>query len=1793
MMCRPAIVILYGCLALFLAGLLAVDTSLVAALEFPCDQVGRAVGMPSPPLNESDVRWAVTTINVSAGSVFRLAGCQLTTPVTLQFVHLGSLPPASSSFSSSSATLVDLDGLIVTQSGTIWLRAVDNGGTTNATGTNAVVANVHIVLRNSLVNITMSADETRQFNESEESGTAVVDFMSWTNPSSIAQYRLDVIDSNITVVTTGNSSHITDAAFELAVFCIQSDASSSGTAVMHTNVHDVVMSVTRSRIQIQSNTTASSTGAPVVLSNGKREGGVCVLAIAVVNDGFGVADVTIVALESNIVATSLLGIAVSMSIVLPNPDPSNLPIESVVGDDEVPFRGAARIVISALRSRIAVRSARSLAVALAIVNAASIDVVALSSQYSVIDAFGGYGVSVLSLMCLSIAPSDSWTANTTSMTPAANRSVSSLRRYAFNQSRVSILIRASQITCSGRDAVAAGSLLYVVDGESTSAAASSAVVYDVADVVMAIINSEVQTASSGNIAVSGGVVARSAGGWVRMSRMSLSIGNATRLTSSGNKLVCSAGFTFSYPVVVASATSISMPLISRIDGFDMLVHAGATVKAAGQSLVNAAGILIAGYAASLQIVNMTTLFESARIESTTGGSGTGGCASGGIAVSTNISNMTLSVWNATWIAVKSNVSSVGGPAVTALGVVATTTTNLGPNTVTMSNVIFAATASSIMRCVGSVTVSSLGMAMTAGQSRVDVTLHGLLLLVANRSYLDVVGSGSTTTVGIVADATGGLHFDVDDVKFVAQTRATLSTSCSRGRVSSSVGFSFPASTGSLFTSVAVIVTDATVTLSDCILYCYVMSFDCGTASSRSPLMSLFVCGSSISAPKSAIGPSSSGSVNFGVVIIDSNLSDALSCFSVSPQISDTTTPPLPSQKVVLAFVRMQLCLAAGWKKPTAGLACNAFVNAAPVSNPPDTSFPFPGTTFLTRVENVSAYFYSDHLLTLTDVRPGRVMCPYFSTLDSMLTTQLETWKQRLVARDALPTTRSTSVTRSTTRSMSIRIAAPEAVSTLVLDSTSSVDGGPTAPGAASPTTASAASEGRVTTPSADSTSTINTMTNDVAATPSQSTTAAAVSSAVNVTMAVSATPISPEPIRNVTAVNVTPTTTATTTMTAATPGGIELSARQQRSVVTAYAIVSSVTAMSAFTAPSDAQQIARLFSAMRFLRCRGGGVVDGRGSSLRLNSTAVVAEADKAEEDGVAEMTFPRSLLPMLRVQGSQRQGAIVANVAAICIAIVVSGLVFARSERAADLGGARRVVSNGETAVNAPLLAAGTESQCRRSEGPNVVGNDGAAVHGHRLSDDERPPAAADGGSRRDERMAAARFPSTVIAVSLVVLDGTVFASMSTAFESGGSAPAMGGRNESLSWMLAAVGILISLLVVVKCVHVVIACPLQWIVLDLGGQDTPGVIAVSRLRLAYWIDLLLRRRGYWDERPSVETNHGGISSAPHAAIRDTELVGILQPPSAVVVSPSAADCPVARPPLSITAGFNTTVNEAVTASESTLPPGSSPSTLTTTTTTSLPHRYSRPIPYLGMFRCVIASTRGGVGLPAACARYAIPIEATLTVITAVVEAASTTRCLQYLAAHINLAVATVGFLYVVITAPHPSPVKAVFTAVLGALNATASLFVTLALRGHDAASSTTNAAASMSGAVDDWIDAALKTTLVASAIGVASTATSLVAWWLKKRQKRLNRIAVGCRRTDHAEPPGCRGTNDEVGTVVLNSAASMLTTAPLQTHLTSPTVVVTAPAPRGGLGTEAAATAGSSPSPVGQQLRHRNPLNR
>ena len=135
----------------------------------------------------------------------------------------------------------------------------------------------------------------------------------------------------------------------------------------------------------------------------------------------------------------------------------------------------------------------------------------------------------------------------------------------------------------------------------------------------------------------------------------------------------------------------------------------------------------------------------------------------------------------------------------------------------------------------------------------------------------------------------------------------------------------------------------------------------------------------------------------------------------------------------------------------------------------------------------------------------------------------------------------------------------------------------------------------------------------------------------------------PVPVMNATLL----VSTSAPTAVVASPSH-SVSATQQQQLVVAYAVLGSSAMVSGFGAPTDAQQAARLFSAMRMLQCS----VDVASSSTTTGASAASlpavpvstvnsssSSATATLEGAIAPMTFPRSLLPMLTVSGSQARG--------------------------------------------------------------------------------------------------------------------------------------------------------------------------------------------------------------------------------------------------------------------------------------------------------------------------------------------------------------------------------------------------------------------------------------------------------------------------------------------------------------------------------------------------------------------------
>lgn len=156
----------------------------------------------------------------------------------------------------------------------------------------------------------------------------------------------------------------------------------------------------------------------------------------------------------------------------------------------------------------------------------------------------------------------------------------------------------------------------------------------------------------------------------------------------------------------------------------------------------------------------------------------------------------------------------------------------------------------------------------------------------------------------------------------------------------------------------------------------------------------------------------------------------------------------------------------------------------------------------------------------------------------------------------------------------------------------------------------------------------------------------------------------------------------------------------------------------------------------------------------------------------------------------------------------------------------------------------------------------------------------------------------------------------------------------------------------------------------------------------------------------------------------------------------------------------------------------------------SSPDHDARTDSYLAMYLSVIGSARGGPGVVGALARYSGAVDCVLTAAAAAVEAAGTVLCAQDAAAVAALAVAVVAFAYLLVVAPHPSPLKAVLSAVSAALCVTVAAFVLLALRG----SSVEVAAA--------WTNRAQTAALVASGVAVLGTTASIAGLVLARGRR-------------------------------------------------------------------------------------------
>ena len=150
------------------------------------------------------------------------------------------------------------------------------------------------------------------------------------------------------------------------------------------------------------------------------------------------------------------------------------------------------------------------------------------------------------------------------------------------------------------------------------------------------------------------------------------------------------------------------------------------------------------------------------------------------------------------------------------------------------------------------------------------------------------------------------------------------------------------------------------------------------------------------------------------------------------------------------------------------------------------------------------------------------------------------------------------------------------------------------------------------------------------------------------------------------------------------------------------------------------------------------------------------------------------------------------------------------------------------------------------------------------------------------------------------------------------------------------------------------------------------------------------------------------------------------------------------------------------------------------------------PGAYLGAYRPLLASARGGPGVAARMATYGVAIDAALTIAAAANEGWAAATCAAPIVLDVGIAIATVAAVYLFVVAPHPSPVKAVLAATNGALALAVATLGRMSVVAEDPARGIALA------------ENAVRVALASTAVSGASVAVGVAAWWLRRREDRL-----------------------------------------------------------------------------------------
>ena len=327
-----------------------------------------------------------------------------------------------------------------------------------------------------------------------------------------------------------------------------------------------------------------------------------------------------------------------------------------------------------------------------------------------------------------------------------------------------------------------------------------------------------------------------------------------------------------------------------------------------------------------------------------------------------------------------------------------------------------------------------------------------------------------------------------------------------------------------------------------------------------------------------------------------------------------------------------------------------------------------------------------------------------------------------------------------------------------------------------------------------------------------------------------------------------------------------------------------------------------------------------------------------------------------------------------------------------------------------------------------------------------------AEGGSgelslrRRQERWANGRFPALVFCAAFVALDGTAFSVAVTVMHSAASSSAA-----ALSWgavLIVVLGGLVCVGIVVFPIAIVVNSQQIVTFQPLLLSEATRKSMLDDMPHRFVARVMLHRRGDWvaaDVRSAA-----AITSESPSATDDSQSISTTTAWVAFVPAPACSYVQCFRPIFS--------------ASRIPLTPTAAGGDPTSTTV-------NRSIFSL-------------------LCRHAIAVDATLTIIAAILEAWAYVHCDGDFAVVAAVAVAAVAFAYLLILSPHAYFVKAVLSGVVAGVTLIISIsvfFARKAIRDGD------------SGAYASWRQVAEASSLVASVVGVFSSGSTIASWYVRR----------------------------------------------------------------------------------------------